>query len=66
MSKRCERDEHCSDDQAYDVDDDLYAAEEEYQDSEVPHDASVGVVKFSYPVEEEHQENEVCACAGTA
>ena len=44
-----ERDEHCSDDQACDVDDDLSAAEQEYQDSEVPH----------YPVEEEHQHSEV-------
>ena len=45
----CERDEHCSGDQAHDVDDQLYAAEEEYQDSEVPH----------YAAEEEHQDNEV-------
>ena len=44
-----ERDDHCSDDQACDVDDDLSAAEQEYQDSEVPH----------YPVEEEHQDSEV-------
>ena len=44
-----ERDEHCSDDQACDVDDDVSAAEQEYQDSEVPH----------YPVEEEHQDSEV-------
>jgi hypothetical protein len=43
-----ERDDHCSDDQACDVDDDLSAAEQEYQDSEVPH----------YPVEEEHQDSE--------
>ena len=39
-----ERDEHCSDDQACDVDDDVSAAEQEYQDSEAPH----------YPIEEEH------------
>jgi SPOR domain len=44
-----ERDEHCSDDQAYDVDDDLCAAEEEYQDSEIPH----------FAAEEHHQGNEV-------
>ena len=44
-----ERDEHCSDDQACDVDDDVSAAEQEYQDSEVPH----------YPVGEEHQDSEV-------
>ena len=44
-----ERDDHCSDDQACDVDDDLSAAEQEYQDSEFPH----------YPVEEEHQDSEV-------
>jgi hypothetical protein len=44
-----ERDEHCSDDQACDVDDDVSAAEQEYQDSEIPH----------YPVEEEHQDSEV-------
>jgi hypothetical protein len=44
-----ERDEHCSDDQACDVDDDVSTAEQEYQDSEVPH----------YPVGEEHQDSEV-------
>jgi hypothetical protein len=44
----CERDEHCPDDQAYDVDDDLCAAKEEYQDSEVPHYLA-----------EEHQDSEV-------
>ena len=43
-----ERDGHYSDDQRYDVDDDLFAAEQEYQDSEVPH----------YPVEEEHRDSE--------
>ena len=48
-----ERDDHCSDDQACDVDDDLSAAEQEYQDSEVPH----------YPVEEEHQDSEGLARA---
>ena len=32
----CVRDEHCSDDQAYDVDDQSYPAEEEYQNNEVP------------------------------
>ncbi len=36
----CERDGHCSGVQAHDVDDQLYAAEEEYQDSEVPHYAA--------------------------
>ncbi len=45
----CVRDEHCSGVQAHDVDDQLYAAEEEYQDSEDTHYAS----------EEEHQDNEV-------
>jgi hypothetical protein len=40
-----EHDEHCSDDQACDIDDDLSAVEQEYQDSEVPH----------YPVEEESE-----------
>jgi hypothetical protein len=44
-----ERDEHCSDVQAHDVDDQHYSVEEEYQDSEVPH----------YVAEEEHQDNEV-------
>ena len=32
----CECDEHCSGDQTYDVDDQPYPAEEEYQDNEVP------------------------------
>jgi cell division septation protein DedD len=45
----CEHDEHCPDDQACGVDDDLSAAEQEYHDSEFPHD----------PVEEEHQDYEV-------
>jgi hypothetical protein len=45
----CERDEHCSSVQAHDLDDQLYAAEEEYRDSEVPH----------YLAEEEHQDNEI-------
>jgi hypothetical protein len=40
---------HYCDDQACDVDEDLSAAEHEYQDGEVPH----------YPVVEEHQDNEV-------
>src|ERR1700722_5360775 len=35
QEQACKRDEHCSGAQAYDVDDQLYAAEE-YQDSEVP------------------------------
>jgi hypothetical protein len=39
----------CSGVQAHDVDDQLYAAEEEYQDSEVPHNAG----------EEGHQDSEV-------
>jgi hypothetical protein len=49
MSKQaCKRDEHCSGAQAYDVDDQLYAAEE-YQDSEVP----------PYAAEEYCQDNEI-------
>jgi hypothetical protein len=44
-----ERDENCSDDQVYDVDDHLCAVEEEYQDGEIPH----------YAAEEHHQGNEV-------
>jgi SPOR domain len=45
----CEHDEHCSEDQARGVDDDLFAAEQEYQDSEFPRD----------PVEEERQDGEI-------
>ena len=45
----CERDEHCSGAQAYDVDDQLYAAEEEYQGIEVP----------PYAAEEHYQDSEV-------
>jgi hypothetical protein len=45
----CERDEYCSDDQAYDVDDELDAAEEEYQDREAP----------PHTAEEGYQNNEV-------
>ena len=45
----CERDEHCYGVQAHDIDDQPYAAEEEYPDSEVP----------AYAAEEEHQDNEV-------
>jgi hypothetical protein len=44
-----ERVEHCSDDQGYEVDGDLCAAEEQYRDSEIPH----------YAAEEHHQGNEV-------
>ena len=44
----CERDEHCYGVQAHDIDDQPYAAEEEYQDSEVPHYAA-----------EEYEDNEV-------
>ena len=49
QEQACERDEHCSSAQAYDVDDQLYAAEEEYQDSEVP----------PYAAEEHYQDNEI-------
>jgi hypothetical protein len=45
----CQPDEHCSDDQVCGVDDDLSAAEQEYQDSEFPCD----------PVEEERQDGEI-------
>jgi len=44
----CERDEHCHGVQAHDIDDQPYAAEEEYRDSEVPHYAA-----------EEYEDNEV-------
>ena len=47
--QECERDKHCSGVQAHDVDDQLYAVEEEYQDSEIP----------DYAPEEQHQDNEV-------
>ena len=49
QEQACKRDEHCSGAQAYDVDDQLYAAEEEYQDSEVP----------PYAAEEHYQDNEI-------
>src|SRR5262249_37749193 len=45
----CERDEQCSFAQAYDIDDQPYAAEEEYQDSEV----------LPYVAEEQYQDNDV-------
>jgi hypothetical protein len=49
LDQACERDEYCSDDQTYDVDDELYAAEEEYEDREAP----------PHTAEEEYQNNEV-------
>jgi hypothetical protein len=55
----CEHDEHRSDDQACGVDDDLSAAEQQYQDSEFPHDPERrGGEIPHYPVEEEHQDCE--------
>jgi hypothetical protein len=49
QEQACERDEHFTRAQAYDVDDQLYAAEEAYQDSEVP----------PYAAEEHYQDNEI-------
>ena len=55
----CEHDEHRSDDQACGVDDDLSAAEQQYQDSEFSHDPERrGGEIPHYPVEEEHQDCE--------
>jgi len=45
----CTRDEHCSSSQAHDIDDQPYAAEEEYQDSEV----------LPYAAEKHYQDSEV-------
>ena len=42
----CERDEHCYGVQAHDIDDQPYAAEEEYPDSEVPAYAASGQPKY--------------------
>jgi hypothetical protein len=59
----CEHDEHCSEDQACGVDDDLFAAEQEYQDSEFARDPieegrQDGEIP-DYPVEGEHEGYEV-------
>ena len=58
----CEHDEDRSDAQAHDVDDELYATEEKYQDSEAPHctgeEFQDGEIPLC-PTAEEHPDNEV-------